>query len=314
MEEFLTSHAFGSDPRPKLLLVDDQPLNIRILHELFRKECDVYMATDGYQALEKAREILPDLILLDVIMPGMDGFEVCAQLKKDPLTADIAIIFITAYFDQDDEVKGFQLGGSDFIRKPINPVITRIRVENHLSLKKQRDLMRSIALTDGLTGVPNRRKFDEAFHIQWLQCTRDKEPLSLIMLDIDYFKRFNDRYGHVKGDECLRKVARTAKAVLKRPIDLFARYGGEEFVCLLPDTQLDGALHLAQMMVDIIRELNIENLDSDIDQVVTISAGVSSIVPSAIVEPEELIQAADAQLYKAKQNGRSQVQPVIESA
>jgi diguanylate cyclase (GGDEF)-like protein len=294
--------------RPKLLLVDDQSVNIRLLHEVFRNDCDIFMATSGQDALVKAREVLPDLILLDVVMPEMDGYKVCEILKNDPITHDIAIIFVSAHFEPDEEVRGFQLGAGDFIHKPINPLITQIRVKNQLSLKKQREFLHEIALTDGLTGVANRRRFNENYHMLWLQCLRENQPISVIMIDIDYFKKFNDHYGHQKGDDCLRKVAQSIKAIIHRPIDLLARYGGEEFICLLPKTDMEGANHLAAEMIDTIKNLNIPHETSEVSLVVTISAGVASIIPTANMDIESLVLAADKQLYRAKQNGRAQFQ------
>lgn len=164
--------------KPKLLLVDDQRVNILVLYELFRDECEIFMATDGEQALQSCRTVLPDLVLLDVHMDGLDGHEVCRRLKDDPETRDIPIIFVTAQGEEQDEVHGFELGAVDFIVKPINPVIVKARVKTHLTLKQQTDILRSFALLDGLTGVANRRKFDEELALDWRQCQREQAPLS----------------------------------------------------------------------------------------------------------------------------------------
>lgn len=293
--------------RPKMLVVDDLALNIRMLHELFQDNFDVYMATDGLQAITKAQELLPDLILLDVVMPGMDGFEVCRRLKEDTKTAHIPIIFITGNFDEEDEVQGFQLGGSDFIHKPINPTITRARVNNQLALKQQADQLRDIALIDGLTGIANRRRFDQELATLWRQCQRKKVPLSLVMLDVDYFKQFNDHYGHQLGDSCLQWIARAVKQTLSRPQDIAARYGGEEFVCILPDTHLEGATYVARQILGEVISLRLEHASSAISDVVTVSLGVATVIPDMQSNPEKLVEAADAQLYAAKQAGRAQV-------
>lgn len=197
--------------RPKLLIVDDQSTNIRVLHELFREDCDVFMATSGEQAITVCQTQLPDLILLDVVMDDVDGHEVCRRLKADPVTQGIPIIFITAQQRDSDEALGLELGAVDFISKPINPIIVRARVRTHLTLKLQNDLLRSMALMDGLTGVANRRKFDEDISADWRQCFREQKPLSLILADVDYFKRYNDRYGHLAGDGCLKSVAQALK-------------------------------------------------------------------------------------------------------
>jgi diguanylate cyclase (GGDEF)-like protein len=306
MKDFLTSLALPHTARPKLLLVDDQAINIRLLHELFKADCDVYMATDGQQAIEKSKSLLPDLILLDVVMPGMSGHDVCRVLKKDPLTQHIPIVFVTAQFEEADEVLGFQLGAIDFIRKPINPVITLARVYTQLALKRQSDILHSLAMLDGLTGIANRRKFEEALADDWLQCAREQEPLALIMIDVDYFKRYNDFYGHLAGDDCLKQIALVLKGVLQRPYDLAARYGGEEFVLLLPKTNFKGMEFIVSSIESALAALAIEHKNSDVKKVVTLSMGAICTVPKvADRDVYKLVAAADEQLYKAKSNGRN---------
>ena len=303
METWLP-HSFN---RPKLLIVDDQPTNIRVLHELFREDCDVFMATSGEQAISVCQAQLPDLILLDVVMEGMDGHEVCRRLKVDPMTQGIPIIFITAQQQESDEVLGLELGAVDFITKPINTTIVRARVRTHLTLKLQSNLLRSMALIDGLTGVANRRKFNEDLLADWRQCFREKKPLSLILVDVDYFKRYNDRYGHLAGDDCLKSVAQTLSETVRRPYDLVARYGGEEFACVLPNTVLSGAVEIAERMQERVRTLGIEHAASDVDRVLTISLGVATLTPTGELGFEALIEAADKQLYAAKNAGRARV-------
>ncbi|MDR5827158.1 diguanylate cyclase [Caballeronia sp. LP006] len=292
--------------RPKLVIADDQPVNIRVLYELFRDTCDIFMATSGAQAIQVAQNELPDLILLDVVMDDLDGHEVCRRLKSDPLTRDTPIIFITSQDHEDDEVKALELGAVDFITKPINPVITRARVRTHLTLKLQGDRLRASALLDGLTGVANRRKFDEDLLADWRHCARENSPLSLILLDVDYFKRFNDHYGHQAGDACLKTIAKTLGKSLRRPYDKLARYGGEEFACLLPNTNVDGAKLVAQNMLDAVRALAIAHRLSDVDEHVTLSAGVAAVLPSReLLTSAVLIKAADDALYEAKRAGRA---------
>jgi diguanylate cyclase (GGDEF)-like protein len=292
---------------PKILVVDDQSINIRLLHELFREECDVFMASNGEQALEKVRSLQPDLILLDVVMPGMSGHEVCQKIKADPALAAIPIIFVTAHYDEADEVRGFELGAADFIHKPINPIITRARVRNQLLLKRQSDTLRSYAMIDGLTGIANRRKFDSLLTRSWLLCAREQAALSLFMIDVDYFKKYNDHYGHQEGDNCLRQIAQTLQATLTRPFDLAARFGGEEFVCMLPKTETVGALFVAQKIEQAIRALNIAHAQSDVASHVTVSIGMVTITPHHDGDAQQLIAAADEQLYNAKKNGRNQI-------
>lgn len=291
--------------RPKLLLVDDQPMNIRVLHQLFRYECDVHMATGGEQAIEVCKALLPDLILLDVVMEGMDGHEVCRRLKADPLTQDIPIIFLSANGEEDDEAIGLELGAVDYIGKPFNPMIVRARVKTHLTLKRQGDYLRSMAMLDGLTGVANRRKLEARLEAAWSQACRDNGPLSLIMIDVDYFKKYNDHYGHQRGDQCLRRLAMALAATLNRPYDLLARYGGEEFACLLPDTDLAGAERVAQKMLAAVAELRIEHLASDVGPQVSLSLGVATVRASARLTPQKLLRCADEQLYLAKAGGRA---------
>lgn len=293
--------------RPRLLVIDDQPVNIRILHELFRDNYDVFMATDGLQGLTKCKDLLPDIILLDIVMPGMDGKEVCRQIKADPALASIPVIFVTAHYDETEEAQGFELGAADFIHKPINSVITRARVNNQLTLKRQTDLLKSIALIDELTGIANRRKFDSELQVDYLQCVRSQQPLSLLMIDVDYFKNFNDHYGHQAGDDCLHKIAQAIKQTLSRPYDLAARYGGEEFACLLPTTDTKGATVIAENIQQHIRNLHIEHSESSVGKHITLSIGIATITPTKNSEPYQLINSADQQLYNAKKNGRARI-------
>lgn len=307
MEQSMETWLPHSFHRPKLLIVDDQPTNIRVLHELFREDCDVFMATSGEQAISVCQTQLPDLILLDVVMEGMDGHEVSRRLKLDPMTQDIPIIFITAQQQESDEVLGLELGAVDFISKPINTTIVRARVRTHLTLKLQSDLLRSMALMDGLTGVANRRKFNEDILADWRLCFREQKPLSLILVDVDYFKRYNDQYGHQAGDGCLKSIAQALSETVRRPYDLVARYGGEEFACVLPNTVLSGAVEIAERMQEHVRALGIEHSASDVDRVVTISLGVATLTPTSDLKFEALIEAADKQLYEAKNAGRARV-------
>lgn len=293
--------------RPRILVVDDQTSNILLIRELFKNEYEIFMAQDGEQAIAQCQALMPDLILMDLVMPGIDGFEACRRLKDDPLTRAVPIIFVSAQREEADEARGFELGGVDYIIKPVNHTILRARVRTHLALKFQADLLSSIALQDGLTGVANRRKFDEALQSDWLQCARQQQPVSLLMLDVDHFKRFNDRYGHQAGDDCLRRVAQAIRLSLRRPRDLAARYGGEEFACLLPETDLEGASSLAGEILQAIRALGIPHEASDAEPTVTASIGVASMIPNGSTAPQTLVERADLQLYQAKHEGRARV-------
>lgn len=291
--------------RPRLLVVDDQPVNIQALYEVFSADHQVLMAPSGEQALAQCVSKSPDLVLLDVFMPGMDGHTVCRRLKEDPATRDIPVIFVTAHADDAAEELGLQLGAVDFISKPINPTIVRARVKTHLTLKAQTDLLRQWVYIDGLTGIRNRRIFDEMLASEWARSARTKTELSVVMVDVDFFKRYNDHYGHQAGDACLQQVAKGLKACLKRPADLLARYGGEEFVCLLPDTGLSGAVQVAEQLRQQIFLLQIAHAASPVTGVVTVSLGICAKRAGTAGSAAALLREADAQLYLAKSNGRN---------
>jgi PleD family two-component response regulator len=218
-----------------ILIVDDETTNIEILAELLASDYDVIFATSGEEALAIVESARPDLILLDVMMPDIDGYEVCARLKKSASSKDISVIFITGLGDLEAETRGLSLGAVDYVTKPINPAVVRMRVRNHIELKIARDELARLAATDGLTGLANRRRFDQVLATECSRLRRSKGRLSLIMIDIDHFKAFNDTYGHVAGDGCLRQVGGAIGSVIHRTPDLAARYGGEEFSCILPE-------------------------------------------------------------------------------
>lgn len=295
------------DRRPKLLVVDDQPANIQVLHRAFSADCQVFMATSGAQALAVCREQHPDLVLLDVVMDGMDGHEICRQIKADSRISDIPVIFVTAHNDSRQETQGLELGAVDFISKPINPDVVRARVKTHVKLKLQSDLLRKMAFVDGLTGAFNRRYFDHCLSTEWLRASRNHTSLGLILIDVDYFKRYNDCYGHQAGDDCLKKIAKALRLGLHRPADVVVRYGGEEFACLLPDTDFGGAMKVAHHLENEVRELQIAHKGSDVAGSVTVSMGVAVKTAGSPSSFEELLTMADEQLYKAKNAGRAQV-------
>lgn len=297
----------GSHGRPKLLVVDDQPINIQVMHQVFGSDYQVFMATSGDQALSICQANPPDLVLLDIVMPVMDGFEVCTRLKANDTTRNIPVIFVTAHTDAAQETHGLSLGAVDFISKPVNPAVVRARVKTHLTLKLQSDLLRKLVFLDGLTGVFNRRYFDQQLGVEWARSTRNNSPLSVIMLDVDHFKSYNDRYGHQAGDDCLRQLAQGFKATLRRPADLVARYGGEEFACILPDTPFDDAMTLAQALERQVRAQKIPHDFPPADGIVTASAGLATRTVDSGGDALTLVGLADAQLYRAKQDGRGRV-------
>ncbi|MEI6557954.1 MAG: diguanylate cyclase [Rhodospirillaceae bacterium] len=296
-----------TDRRQRILMVDDIAANIKILSAILKHEHDILVATNGADALETALVEQPDVILLDVMMPDMDGYEVCTRLKADPRTREIPVIFISAMNEVEDEARGLEVGGLDYITKPINPAIVKARVRIHLELKRQRDLLQRISMIDGLTGIANRRRFDETLEREWRRCHRAGTPLSLILVDVDFFKNYNDHYGHLAGDECLKKVAVAMADQIRRGSDLVARFGGEEFACLLPDIAAEGAHAMAVRLRDAVSNLRIRHSRSAAADHVTISLGVATQVPDGDDPPSRLIDQADRGLYFAKQNGRNQI-------
>ncbi|NLW44239.1 MAG: diguanylate cyclase [Syntrophomonadaceae bacterium] len=295
-------------PRQTVLAVDDSLLNLQIIADILKDECDVLTARNGAEAIRAAcSDPPPDLILLDIVMPDMDGFEVCKRIKTIEKTKDIPIIYLTGMNNEYDEEYGLSLGAIDYITKPFKPSILRARVRNHLQLKYYRDRLARIGMIDGVTGIPNRRRFDEVISLEWRRATRSSQPLSLIMGDIDYFKNYNDTYGHLEGDACLRKVANRFCEILKRPGDLVGRWGGEEFACILPETEIGGAVTVAERIRKGIIDLAIPHLSSPIAPVVTVSLGVTTMVPKPGQDPIELIRRSDEALYKAKKAGRNRV-------
>ncbi len=297
--------------KPRLLVVDDQAVNIQVIYQAFAADHQVFMATSGAQALAMCAANPPDLLLLDVVMPDIDGLEVCRRLKADEATRHIPVIFVTGHSDPAEETRGLEVGAVDFIAKPINPQIVRARVRTHLMLKFQADLLRQLAQRDGLTGVYNRRHFDACLEAECRRAARSRQPLSLLMIDVDDFKRYNDRYGHQAGDDVLRQVAQALQFGFARAGDVVARYGGEEFACVLPDTEATAALALAERTEQYIRALGIAHEASRVGPVLTVSIGVAVYAggsgSSAEVEPSALLALADQQLYEAKRQGRGRV-------
>lgn len=293
--------------KPKLLVVDDQPIHIQLLVQAFAEDYQVFMATSGEQALAVCQSNPPDLVLLDVLMPGMDGFAVCRQLKAQETTSHIPIIFVTARPDAGQETHGLSLGAVDFIAKPINPAVVRARVHTHLTVKFQSDLLKKLVLLDGLSGVFNRRYFDQQLATEWARATRSRLTLSLVLLDVDHFGAYNERHGHQAGDDCLRLIAVTLKSVLRRPADVVARFGGEEFACLLPDTSHEDALALAQEMERRVRQLQLAHSGVHRGDVVSVSVGLGTRVSPHSGQASDLLALADTQLQRAKRSGRGQV-------
>jgi len=307
---------------PRILVVDDESINIAILTGALGNSYSIIPARSGQQALTLAVEQRPDLILLDVLMPDMDGYEVCRQLKASVDTRDIPVIFVTALSDGQAEAFGLELGAVDYLTKPVQSAIVRARVHNHLELKHARDSLSRQVMVDGLTGIANRRRFDQVLAAETRRMRRSGLPLSVIMIDVDHFKRYNDRYGHGAGDVCLQSVARAIAGSLRDQTDCAARYGGEEFGCILPDTGALDAQMIAERIRTAVHALNLAHEDSPTSSRVTISLGVASLAYLAQAIPAQesdaarqadaaigttLVASADEQLYEAKRRGRDRV-------
>lgn len=291
----------------RVLVVDDVPSNIHTISNILRDEHEIMFATNGPDAVRMAKDKKPDLILLDIMIPEMDGYQICAILRELPDTRDIPIIFVSALGEEKDEARGLEMGAIDYFIKPLSPPIVRARVRNHLELKRQRDLLRDMSQVDGLTGLPNKRRMDDALSNEWRRCQRAGTPVSLFLASIDLFKEYNLSHGHLKGDDCLRKVARTVAGYLCRPGDLAARYGSKEFIALLPDTELEGAIQLAEQARSAVEALSIPYpLPDNDDHVLTISCGVASCIPTLEAMPFQLLQLSKEQMLLAKEQGRNQ--------
>lgn len=291
----------------KVLVIDDVEMNAALIASVVATLCDVQTATDSQQGLDMALQYQPDLILLDVMMPNMDGYEVFRRLKNTPRTAHIPVIFLTGTSDTHAEELGLNMGAADFIAKPFRTAVLLARVRNHLELAHQRQLLERLSHSDGLTGIGNRRYFNTMLSREFSRAQRHQQSLALLMIDVDDFKAFNDHYGHLQGDECLQQVAQAITQCMQRPADMVARYGGEEFVCLLPDTALEGALKLAHDIQAAIAGLRMPHVQAQAVQRVTVSIGAASAGPSECASGLQLLAVADARLYRAKRSGRNRI-------
>jgi diguanylate cyclase (GGDEF)-like protein len=294
--------------RQKILIVDDAETNLMILSNLLAEEGDIISATDGVQAIALAESDLPDLILLDVSMPGMDGYEVCRRLKSGIQTRDIPVVFVTGRTEDNDQEKGLLLGAIDYILKPYSPLIVLARIRNHLALQKaHRDLkianaeLTRLATTDFLTGVWNRRRFMELGEAEVARVRRSGRCFGAVMMDVDHFKAVNDTYGHDAGDNVLRALAEACVDRL-RNVDIVGRMGGEEFALILPETDPKGAKMTVERLREYLGELTIPVDSGTLN--VTVSAGVTTVQgPKDSIE--SALKRADAALYEAKDSGRN---------
>ena len=305
--------------QPSILIVDDYLDNLELLETiLVNHKYKVLTSDRSSSGIVKAKNNVPDLILLDICMPELDGLEFCQILKQDCRTRNIPIIFLSVLRETTTKALAFSVGGDDYITKPFNIEEVLIRVKNQLQksqwrlqlqkenlrLEQENSQLNRLATTDSLTQIANRRCFDEFLNREWHRGVREQFPLSLVLADIDYFKLYNDHFGHQEGDICLQKVAKAIDESLKRPADLVARYGGEEFAIILPQTLADNALHLAEKIREAVKQLNLAHPKSPVTNVVSISLGIASIVPNFQYTVEQLLVSADKGLYQAKKQGR----------
>ncbi|UXH79821.1 diguanylate cyclase domain-containing protein [Roseateles amylovorans] len=301
----------GEATTQHLLIIDDSPAIIQLIARMLHGVAGLSFATRGMQALAQMRAQAPDLVLLDAEMPSMSGFELCHLMKADPELREIPIIFVTGHGESDVEVRAFEAGAVDFITKPLNETVLLARVRTQLRIKRLTDELRRMATTDGLTGVSNRRHVDEVMQRECQRAARNGTSLAMLIVDVDHFKHYNDHYGHPAGDLCLQAVASALASVAHRPGDQVGRLGGEEFSLLLPETDLAGAIDVAESALRAVRTLALPHAASPSADHVTVSIGAASLpAPGAALHAASLLMnLADKALYQAKSNGRDRCEP-----
>ena len=297
-----------SKRKNSVLVVDDEVANLHALTQILGSDYTIYTAKNGTNAVEKTVEYVPDLILLDIIMPEIDGYEVLAKLRSHETTAKIPVIFITGLSSIEDEKKGLSLNAADYISKPFSPAIVKLRVRNQIQIVNQLRTIERLSMIDQLTGIANRRSFDERINSEWKRAIREGANafLSILIVDVDHFKSYNDTYGHQQGDVALQTVAGVFSKRLKRSSDFAARWGGEEFIVLLPDTSQEGALEIAENIRRDIESTEIPREDGSTSKT-TVSIGVCTQKPAHDLWVDAFISMADEALYEAKAAGRNRV-------
>ncbi|MCL2230731.1 MAG: diguanylate cyclase [Treponema sp.] len=288
----------------KILIVDDEKMNIMSLAQFLKPHYDIIVATDGVTALEAAVKHIPDIILLDILMPDMSGFEVLIKLKNAAETMNIPVIFITGLNNATDEEKGLSLGAVDYITKPFNQTIVKARIKAQLKMAHYIKTIEKLCMLDALTGLPNRRGFDTRIEAEWGRAFREKKPLGLIMLDIDNFKIYNDTYGHPQGDNLLQAIAEILNRTLNRSCDIAVRWGGEEFCILLPDTDLTGTYNIAEQIRTNVMETAV-TCPTGKSPNLTVSLGACSKIPGENDLVTDYISEVDKLMYAAKKRGKN---------
>ncbi|MDH4262610.1 MAG: diguanylate cyclase [Spirochaetia bacterium] len=294
--------------KDKILIVDDSSTNIEILTMFLSGSYTIYTSKESKKTFDIAKKYNIDLILLDVEMPELNGYEVCKILKDDPETVNIPVIFVTSKCDPEAEEEGLQAGAIDYVTKPFSHAIIKSRIKNHLKLKNYQDTLKELSMRDGLTGLFNKRKFEETIKKEFLKAARENTKLSLLMIDIDFFKKYNDHYGHLEGDICLKSVALAIDNVFQGTTGIAARFGGEEFVCLLPDSDQKDAIFISKTILKNIKKLGIPHKKSTVSDIVTISLGCVTMdfIDENMLFSDFLVRA-DQLLYKAKESGRNRI-------
>ena len=296
-----------------ILIVEDDPVNINVLVGTLRDDYTLFIAKTKAKALALLKEESIDIVLLDLNLPDGNGLDVCQIVRQERETySNPAIIVMTGNASAEDELKALEVGANDYVTKPIHNQILKARIEIQVELLRKTALLNKLARIDGLTEVANRRAFDEALVREWHRCKRAGQPLSLLLIDVDEFKKYNDAYGHTSGDMCLRQVAALLIEVFKRASDLVARFGGEEFAIIMPNTEQSDAIALANVALGKMVEKNIPHQESSVHDVVTFSGGLITTFPVDVdLTAEEIIQQADVQLYAAKAEGRARIMPAL---
>jgi len=301
------NHRRGCDKSFTLLCIDDEAVNLKILASIFKDYYRVVASKSAKQGLTKALEIIPDLILLDVVMPNEDGFELIVKLKAHPELKHIPVIFITGLQNNENEEKGLVLGACDYIQKPFNNGIVKARVNTHLELIRQRNLLDKFAHFDSLTELPNRRKWEHDSVEQWTLACKEQQRLVFGIIDIDYFKRYNDLYGHQQGDIVLRKVSNILRRVIFSVNGDLYRCGGEEFYFYLPVSKGKPVIDILEQCLDGVFDLEIQHKASQVSPFITISLGAIQIMPETQLNLDTVIKCADEKLYQVKNSGRNMV-------
>ncbi|WP_375514979.1 diguanylate cyclase domain-containing protein [uncultured Nostoc sp.] len=304
--------ANAEESQSLVLIVDDEPFIRMILRQFLERErYQIAEAQNGIEAIKVFKQLHPDIILLDAMMPDMDGFECCTQLQSLDCSKYTPVLMVTGLEDQESVDRAFAVGAMDYVTKPIHWAVLRQRVKRLIEQSQLQQKLEAVnmelqrlATIDGLTQVANRRGFEEYLNQEWQRMKRDKCPLSLILCDVDFFKLYNDTYGHRIGDRCLQEIAKAIKDIIKRPGDLVARYGGEEFAVILPNTDIEGVTHVADNICHAVRTLAIPHKNSQVSHHVTISVGFTTEIPQPDSDLEEMIAVADRALYQAKAAGR----------